>query len=424
MTMRIWLLVLVSSIVAMAGVDTVYMEISASGARLIPVGVIPFEKSEGNWSMLDEEPSQILSRDFLLSGRLDAINQNSYSRLAFFKARAAYYLSGKLNRTSDGKVEVVCKLNATQSQEMVIGETYRIAPNQVRQAIHDFADKVIYQITGSVGVASTRIAYVAKIEGNKQIKVSDYDGYNPVQVTSHASINFMPAWGQDPDKLYFVSFRNGTSQIFERTMSNGDVRLLFPNLGQTFSPAGSPVSNEILFTVASNGGSDLYRGIPATGKYERMTFQRAAETSPAFSPNGKEILYSADRGGSPQIYVMDRDGSDSRRITFMGRYNESPSWSPQGDRIAYASMDNGLFNIYTCDLDGSDVLQLTSNAGNNEHPSWSPDGTLIAFSSTRSGSSQIYVMRKDGTGVTRITSGGENSWQTWAPKLNKEKPNE
>lgn len=406
-----------------AAVDTVYMSIEVSGVRAIPVGVTDFAKTPDDWSGLEEQPAAILQRDFSLTGRVEPVYSAQYNRMTFFKARAAYYVGGSLSRQSDGLVKVECRLHAVQTQDMVLGESYQVPPSQIRQALHQCADKMVWQVTGSAGVASSRLAYVGKVNGHKQVFVSDYDGYNRFQVTRDTGTNIMPAWGHDPDKLYFVSFRSGTSQVYERALSSADTRVLFPGFSQTFAPAASPVSDEILFTVAVNGGSDLWKGHTKTQRTERLTFQRAAETSPSWSPNGKEILYSADRGGSPQIYVMDRDGSDSRRITYLGRYNESADWSPTGDRIAYTSMDQGRFNIYTCALDGSDVVQLTSDAGNNEHPSWSPDGSMIAFSSDRTGTPQIYIMRRDGSGLTRITNGGEFTWPSWSPMHSQQPPN-
>ncbi|HSQ41264.1 MAG TPA: translocation protein TolB [Fibrobacteraceae bacterium] len=398
-----------------SSVDTVYLEIAVEGVRTVPVGVIPFGHDSSDWSLLDEHPEEILARDFFLSGRLEPVPQPSFSRLAFFKARAAYYVTGQLSHRDDGTIQVDCRLKATQSQQQIIGQSYPISPNQYREAIHDFADQVLFQITGASGVASTRLAYVAKYKSDKQIIVSDYDGHNAAQITHGDGLHFMPSWNQDGSKLYYTRFQNSSSHLVERTVATGAERSLFSKLGQCFSPVANPTGADILFTVASAGASDIWRGVPATGKTERLTYQKTSETSPSYSPNGQEILYSADRGGAPQIYIMDKDGADARRVTFLGRYNESAAWSPAGDRIVYTSMEGGQFNIYTCNLDGEDVVQLTSNAGNNEHPVWSPDGMLIAFSSTRSGTSQIYLMRKDGSGVTRITSGVEHTWPTWAP---------
>jgi len=396
-----------------SAVDTITVDLAVSTLKTLPVGVVPFSQSQGDWSRLEESPDKTVERDLRLSGRFEPVEAAQYDLLKFSKAQAKYFITGSLVKDGPGKAKLECKLLVTSSKEMVLGSSYTVPVEGVRGAIHQFMDKVVYQLWAARGVASTKMSWVTRIDGKKQIVMADYDGFNRRQVTSHNSINTMPAWSKDNSKIAFVSFRGDKPQLHEKDLNTGAVRLLFPNMGQTFSPAVNPVTGELLFAVSSEGGTDIWLGSSSSGKTERLSFHRSSETSPAWSPYGSEILFSSDRGGGPQIYVMMRDGSDMRRVTFMGKYNEGAVWSPEGDRIAYSSMDGGNLNIYTCALDGSDILQLT-NAGNNEHPTWSPDGMLLAFSSNREGSSQIYIMRKDGTGATRITKGGENTSPAWS----------
>ena len=47
-----------------------------------------------------------------------------------------------------------------------MGERYTVPQKELRRAMHAFFDKVIYQLWGERGVASTRIAYVSKIDGH------------------------------------------------------------------------------------------------------------------------------------------------------------------------------------------------------------------------------------------------------------------
>jgi len=396
-----------------AAIDTITVDLAVSTLKTMPVGVVPFTQAQGDWGRLDEPPHKTVERDLRLSGRFDPVAATQYDLLKFSKEQAKFYITGTLAKAGPGQAKIECKLLATSSKELVLGSSYTVPVENVRMAIHQFMDKVVYQLWAVRGIASTRMAWVTRIEGKKQIVMADYDGFNRKQVTSHNSINTMPAWSSDNSRIHFVSFRGGKPQLHEKDLATGTVRVLFPGLEQTFSPAVNPISDELLFAVTGDGGTDIWMGSSSSGKASRISFHRSSETSPSWSPYGTEILFSSDRGGGPQIYAMMRDGSDMRRITFMGKYNESAVWSPEGDRIAYCSMDGNNLNIYTCAIDGSDIVQLT-NSGNNEHPTWSPDGMLLAFSSNREGSSQIYIMRKDGTGVTRITTGGENSSPVWS----------
>ncbi len=396
-----------------AAVDTITVDLAVSTLNTLPVGVVPFAQSAGDWSRLEESPHLTVERDLRLSGRFEPVVAAQYDLLKFSKSQAKFYITGSLAKDVPGKARLECKLLATSSKEVVLSSSAVLPIQEVRSALHQFMDKVVYQLWAVRGVASTKMAWVTRIEGKKQIVMADYDGFNRTQVTSHNSINTMPVWGLDNATLNFVSFRNERPQLHEKNLSTGSVRVLFPQLGQTFSPAVNPLTGELLFAVTGEGGTDIWLGSPSSGKTERLSFHRSSETSPAWSPFGSEILFSSDRGGGPQIYAMLRDGSDMRRVTYMGKYNESAVWSPAGDRIAYCSMDGNFLNIYTSAIDGTDIMQLT-NGGNNEHPTWSPDGMLLAFSSDREGSRQIYIMRKDGTGMTRITNGGENTSPSWS----------
>lgn len=393
-------------------IDTIAVDVGISVFKTMPIGVIPFAETKGiDW--IEEKPHQIVTRDAQLSGRFEVVASDKFNLPLFSKAHAKHYVTGKVTPVGGGKLKLECFLYVAQTKDLLLGEAYTIAQKDLRRAMHNFFDEVIYRLWGERGVASTKLAYVSKMDGIKQVVVSDYDGFHRSQITSDTTISMMPVWMRDNAGLYYVNFKTHRPKLYSRVFG-GREKSVFPQLDQTYSPAVNPKTGELLFSSTVDGKTDLFIGNPSTGKAKKFAYLRSNQTSPAWSPFASEVLFTSDRGGGPQIFAMGRDGSDLRRVTFMGRYNERASWSPEGDRIAYTSMDNGHMNIYTCALDGSDIVQLTNNAGNNEHPTWSPDGKLIAFSSNRSGSYQIYIMRKDGSNVTRITKSGENTSPTWS----------
>lgn len=407
----VFLMLLVPS--SFAAIDTIAVDVGISVFKTMPIGVVPFTEAKTPISWLEEKPHEIVTRDAVLSGRFDVIASDKFNLALFSRSRAKHYITGKATMLSDGRVQLDCYLYVSQTKDLLLGESYKVQQKDMRRAIHNFFDKVVLRLWGDRGVASTKLAYVSKIEGVKQVVVADYDGFHRSQITRDSSISMMPVWMKGNKGLVYVNFKTNRPRLYFKTFG-GVENPLFSHLDQTYSPAVNPKTGELLFSSTVDGKTDLYLGNMETGKARKFAYLKSNQTSPAWSPFATEVLFTSDRGGGPQIFVMSKDGSDLRRVTFMGRYNERASWSPEGDRIAYTSMDNGHMNIYTCALDGSDITQLTSNAGNNEHPTWSPDGKLIAFSSNRSGSYQIYIMRKDGSNVTRITQGGENTAPTWS----------
>ncbi len=392
--------------------DTITMDIAVSTDKTLPIGVINFELDQNDWGKLEELPQKTLARDFNLSGRFSAIELEHYNLLTLSRAMAKHYVTGALSM-SDGQAKLECNLYATTSKEMVKGFVYISSLEQVRISLHKCADNVVYQLWGVQGFASTQMAWVRKIDGKKQVVVADYDGFRRKQITTHSSVNFLPAWSINNTKIYFTSLRNGKPQIFERNLAGSIDKLLFPQIDQAFGPSVNPRDGTLLFSTIGQSGADIWQGNPETGSAARLIYTTNIEVSPSWSPYGTAFLFSSDKGGQPQIYMALRDGSDVQRVSFFGKYNESAVWSPDGERIAYCSMDSGKLNIYTSGIDGDDVQKLTFE-GNNERPTWSPDGMSIAFSSDRSGSSQIYIMRRDGSGATRITNSGENSSPVWS----------
>lgn len=407
-----WILFLLPTM-SSAAIDTIAVDVGISVFKTMPIGIVPFTEPKENIEWIEEKPHQILTRDANLSGRFEVVASDKFNLALFSRNHVKHYVTGKVSKLEGNQLRVECFLYIAQTKDMLLGETYVIPQQELRSAMHKFFDLVIKRLWGERGVASTKLAYVSKMDGVKQVVISDYDGYHRSQITRDSSISMMPVWMKGNKGLFYVNFKTNRPRLYLKKFG-GSEQPLFPHLDQTYSPAVNPVTGELLFSSTVDGKTDLYIGNPTTGKAKKFAYLKSNQTSPAWSPYATEVLFTSDRGGGPQIFVMGKDGSDMRRVTFMGRYNERASWSPEGDRIAYTSMDNGKMNIYTCALDGSDIVQLTSNAGNNEHPTWSPDGKLIAFSSNRSGTYQIYIMRKDGSNVTRITNSGENTSPTWS----------
>ncbi len=407
-----WVLLLLPTL-SSAAIDTIAVDVGISVFKTMPIGVVPFTEPKQSIDWIEEKPHAILTRDANLSGRFEVIASEKFNLSLFSRKHVKHYMTGKVSKIEGNLLRVECFLYMAQTKDVLLSEKYEIPQQELRRSMHKFFDKVIYTLWGERGVASTKLAYVSKMDGVKQVVISDYDGFHRSQITRDSTISMMPVWMKNNEGLYYVNFKTNRPKLYLKKFGGAE-RQLFPHLDQTYSPAVNPVTGELLFSSTVDGKTDLFIGNPATGKARKFAYLKSNQTSPAWSPFATEVLFTSDRGGGPQIFVMGKDGSDMRRVTFMGRYNERASWSPEGDRIAYTSMDNGKMNIYTCALDGSDIVQLTNNAGNNEHPTWSPDGKLIAFASNRSGTYQIYIMRKDGSNVTRITNSGENTSPTWS----------
>ena len=79
-----------------AAVDTITVDLAVSTLNTLPVGVVPFSQSAGDWSRLEESPHLTVERDLRLSGRFEPVVAAQYDLLKFSKSQAKFYITGSL----------------------------------------------------------------------------------------------------------------------------------------------------------------------------------------------------------------------------------------------------------------------------------------------------------------------------------------
>lgn len=387
------------------------------GAETLVVGMVGFTVTAGNARALTQRPEDVLANDLDFSGRFRVQRAGTFTPAAkalFDQEGALAYIRGSYALEPNRHV-FQAELVDLESGEIILRRSYEGPRDDIRTSAHRFADELVLQLFGEKGIAQTRIAYVNRRAGAKEVWMMDYDGANLRALTRNGSINLSPVFIGSKDKLLVTSYLHGQPQFYTLDVAHSALQPVFTSRGMNSAPAYNPMDNEIAYASTVDGNSELYRRkASGGGRAQRLTFSWSIETTPSWSPNGQELVYVSDRSGKPMLYIMDRDGAGDRRITYEFTYCGSPAWSPRGDRIAFVAMDDGKnLNIYTVAPDGSGAVRLTSG-GSNENPVWSPDGRFIAFSSTRAGAADIYVMRADGTQVRRLTWSGGNTMPSWS----------
>ena len=146
----VFLLVALSS--AFAAIDTISVDVGVSLENTMPIGLIPFEQN-GQFEALSAKPEEILKNDFHLSGRFAVVESEKFKMVTFVRAGAKFYVTGKIEQIDGSKVRLSCYLYATQTKDLILGEAYSVSQKQVREALHDFTDKMVKQLWGEYGVA-------------------------------------------------------------------------------------------------------------------------------------------------------------------------------------------------------------------------------------------------------------------------------
>ena len=311
-------------------------------------------------------------------------------------------------------LEMELRLYDTFKERMLVGKRYKGWVDDQRRIVHRFCSEVVYIITGDRGLFESKIVFVSKDKGPKEIFTCDFDGTSPKQFTHNKKINLTPAWSSDGQWIAYTSYLKGKPDLYIRHVKEKRGTVVAKK-GINTTPAWIPGQFALAATLSFEGDPEIYL-LTGSGKIiKRITKSYGIDVSPTWSPDGKKMAFVSNRSGSPQIYIKDMTSGREERLTYEGKYNTSPSWSSKGDRIAYSGMNNGSFDIFAIKADGSGLLQLTNNHRDNESPSWSPDGSLIVFNSTREGPSKIYVMTGFGTDQRRLlTLPGEQTNPEWS----------
>ena len=326
-------------------------------------------------------------------------------------------------QVTGGSLAVEAQVYSVDTGQSMLARRYNGRADNPRIFAHQASDDIM-TLTQYKGVAQSKIAFVsdrdsARKKVSKEIYVVDYDGFNPRRVTVNNSINLLPAWNPDGRSLAYVSYRQGSPDIFVAHIFEGRSANLTSGKGaQSFAPAWSPDGKRIAYASNRSGNMDIWVANSDGTEARRVTNTAASETAPFWSPTGQEIAFTSDRGGTPQIYLMDSEGLNVRRLTTVGNWNDAPSWNPskQYSEIAYTSRIEGGFEIAVIDLASRQVRQVTLGRGSCEYPSWAPSGRHLTFSCGRGRSWQVAVADRLGQSVQTLTGGSnKNEQPDWGP---------
>jgi len=290
-----------------------------------------------------------------------------------------------------------------------------------RLGIHVVADEIERWITGTRGIAATRIAF---IEGTK-LKIVDSDGANERTLPT-AGAALSPSWHPSGKSIVYVDADDRGTRIAQIDLRTGRPRLFSAsNRGLNITPVYTRDGKNIVWAsggdspaelVLASATSDDSISVPFVG---RTGFET---TSPSFSPDGKQIVFMSPVPLTPQLYTMNVDGTHLRRITpvVAGKrsYRTGPDWSPKGDQIAF-QQQNGDFQVWTINLKDLAMRQLTSE-GENEDPAWAPDGRHLSIT-RRLGAigdqRNIWILDKETGRLRQLTTSGDARLSDWSPGL-------
>jgi TolB protein len=286
-----------------------------------------------------------------------------------------------------------------------------------RLAVHGIADEVEQWITGTRGVAQTRILFVR----SGRVYVVDSDGWGERQV-SDAGLSLSPAWAPDGHTISYSVLGSHGWSIVTKDVAGGAARTLpSTTSGLNTTPAFAPTGGTLAYSHGDEAGTDLMLADLTGGGPRRITVGHGSDnTSPEFSPDGRRIAFTSGRAGHPEVYIMDVDGSNVELLTPFNfgdqNYRSNPDWAPDAQHIAFQSQIGGMFQIMVISLRDRSVKQLTSE-GVNEDPAWAPDARHLVFTSSRTGVKQLFILDSESGRARQLTHAGGARLAAWSHSL-------
>ena len=383
------------------------IEINEAEATATPVAIAPFAGE----ARAPQKISQIVAFDLRRSGRFKALPVEHLPELPLTVADIHYerwvdtgsdvLLLGDIRKNGDGTWRVQATLVDLLRRQVMFAHVWDgVTRRAMRRVAHQIADRMYEALTGVPGAFDTRVAYVlVEQRGGKtrySLNVADSDGYNERPVLRSYEPIMSPAWSPDGNKLAYVSFENGRSEVYIQDLRTAKRQRVAAYPGINSAPAWSPDGKKLALTLSKAGSADIYILDLRTKQLRRLTRHWAIETEAAWSPDGKFIYFTSDRRGQPQIFRASLETGEVERVTFEGTYNANPVISPNGRYLAMVTASPGQgYHIGLLDLQNGDFRVLTRTFL-DESPSFAPNGEMILYAMQRGGRGQLAVVSTEG----------------------------
>jgi Tol biopolymer transport system component len=222
-------------------------------------------------------------------------------------------------------------------------------------------------------------------------------------LTDSAGINHSPIWSPDGRWVYFVSDREGPTDIYRLPAGAGRAtpERLTVGLGAqslSLSADGRRLAYNVYRTVGNVWSLPFGPRPLKLRDAVQVTRGNQSVENPSVSADGKLLYYDSDLSGTSQIYRVPVGGGEPERLTTDNHQDFSHMPSPDGREVAFHSTRTGSRDIWLLSLDDGTYTRVTDTPDQEALPRWSPDGRMLVWG-VLDGSGGIRLARRGPSGA-------------------------
>jgi TolB protein len=225
----------------------------------------------------------------------------------------------------------------------------------------------------------------------------------------HPADDAWPRFFPDGQRLLLSSNRSGAWQLWELSLSAGELRPLRRSRARDWQADVAQDGGRVAF-LSDQPGRDTLRLLDlVTGRDRELVRHgpRSVMGNPDFSPDGRSIVFSSNASLGHHVYLWREGTGEPQRLSPLWHGGCSPRFTPDGERVVYVARRHLKKTswIVEHDLATGRERTLVDWPALNYDPVVSPDGSELAFASSVSGAFQVYRLRLADGQSWRVTSG-------------------
>lgn len=209
-----------------------------------------------------------------------------------------------------------------------------------------------------------RLVFVSNEGGKADIWIGNPDGSNRKQLTTNNAMNFAPVVSADDRYIVFVSWLDGKRNLWRIDFNGGNPIRLTSGLSEG-APSLTPDGRWVFYTALTGVKPELWKVSIDGGTPVKITDH--VVTMSSVSPDGKSIAYtypeSADPSAPPnRIAIIPFDGGPPVKtfsFTGSGTVLSLLRWASDGKSVLYTVNANNVSNIWRQSIDGGPPKQIT-----------------------------------------------------------------